>query len=189
MPDVTGGASVVPVGRASRRTFLALGVATAGLALAGSPARAAGVEVVVGELAFDVPPEVRPQPAGPTTGGPSWTWRGSREPAGGAFLVLARADLESTDAEEVVGWLLAAGLAGALPGLTLQAGRTRSTPGGGEQVRLAVGYQAAPGVRRAGTLLVATRPAGPAGALLVLGDDGLTAGEVAAVLDSARWVS
>jgi hypothetical protein len=188
VPDVTA-VSAAPVRRPSRRAVLALGLATAGALLVGSPARAAGVEVVVGELAFDVPADLLPQPAGPTTGGPTWAWRGARDPAAGAFLVLARADLDSADAEEVVGWLLAAGLAGALPGLTLQAGRTRSTPGGGEQVRLAVAYGAAAGARRSGTLLVATRSAGPAGVLLVLGDGRLTAGEQAAVLDSLRWVS
>ena len=172
-----------------RRGLLALGLGSAGALLVGASATAAPVAVTVGGLAFEVPADVTPAPASTALGGPSWSWRGTRDPAGGAFVVLARADLASSDAEEVVGWFLAAGLVGALPDLTAQSRRSRAMPGGGQQARLDVAYAAGTDVRYSGTLLVATREARPAGVLLVLGDDRLTAGEVAAVLDSARWAS
>jgi len=175
--------------RTTRRALLALGLGSVGALLVGGAATAALGTVTLGSLTFDVPADVHESPASTALGGASWAWRGSRSSATGAFVVLARADLASTDAEEVVGWLLASGLVGALPGLVAQTRRTRTMPGGGEQVRLDVAYAAGPGVPYHGTLLVATRPTGPAGVVLVLGDDRLTAGEVSSVLDSARWVS
>ncbi len=173
----------------SRRAFLGLGLGSVGALLAGASAAAAPATVTVGGLALEVPADVQALPAGDRLGGPSWSWRGRRTATSGAFLVLARADLASADAEEVVGWLLASGLVGSLPGLATQSRRSRTTPGGGDQARLDVAYEVATDVRWSGTLLVATRPTGPAGVVLVLGDDRLTAGEVAAVLDSVRWVS
>lgn len=161
-----------------------LGLGSAGALLVGGSATAAGDTVTLGDLAFEVPADVRA--AAPASG---WGWRGERSAATGAFLVLARADLASTDAEEVVGWLLAGGLVGALPDLAVQTRRNRTTSGGGEQARLDVAYAAGPGLRYHGTLLVATRPTGTAGVVLVLGDDRLTAGEVSSVLDSVRWAS
>lgn len=184
--------STDPRPRTTRRAVLALGLGSLGAVLVGGSAAAAPTTVTVGDLAFDVPAEVSPAPASTALGGPSWAWRGQRNAASGAFVVLARADLASTDAEEVVGWLLAAGLVGALPGLTTQSRRTRTTPGGGEQARLDVAYArdtGGTGGGYQGTLLVATRSTGPAGVVLVLGDDRLTAGEVASVLDSVRWVA
>ena len=175
--------------RLTRRGLLGLGLGSAGALLVGGRATASPVTITVGSLAFDVPADVAPSSAGPALGGPSWSWTGQRPPAAGAFVVLSRADLASSDAEEVVGWLLADGLVGALPALSTEARRARATPGGGDQDRLDVAYAAGAGVRYHGTLLVATRPAGPAGVVLVLGDDRLTAGEVSSVLDSARWVS
>lgn len=172
----------------TRRGLFALGLGSLGALLLGGSATAAPDTVTVGGLAFDVPPDVHQAPASTALGGPSWAWRGNRPPAAGAFVVLARADLASTDAEEVVGWLLASGLVGAVPDLTTQTRRTRTAPRGGEQARLDVAYAAGAGVRYHGTLLVATRPVGTAGVVLVLGDDRLTAGEVSSVLDSARWV-
>ena len=174
----------------TRRALLGLGLGSVGaLLVGGAAATAAPGTVTLGSLAFDVPTDVHESPASAALGGPSWAWRGDRPTAAGAFIVLARADLASSDVEEVVGWLLASGLVGALPGLVAQTRRTRTTPGGGDQVRLDVAYAAGPGVTYHGTLLVATRPAGPAGVVLVLGDDRLTAGEVSSVLDSARWIS
>lgn len=175
----------------TRRGFLALGLgATTGLALAGSTQPASAATVTVGGLQFDVPDDVRPAPALAELGGASWQWRGVRgAPAGPGFMVvLARADLASTDGGEVVGLLLSEGLAGHLPGLVVESRRSRSMPGGGEQLRLDLGYGVAPRSRR-GTVLVATRDRPSAAVLVVLGDDTLTAGDVSGVLDSARWAS
>lgn len=176
----------------TRRGFLALGLAaTTGLALAGSTQPASAATVTVGGLQFDVPDDVRPAPDLPELGGPSWQWRGVRgAPTGteGFMVVLARADLASTDGSEVVGLLLSEGLAGHLPGLVVESRRSRSMPGGGEQLRLDLGYGVAPR-RRRGTVLVAARDRPSAAVLVVLGNDSLTAGDVSGVLDSARWAS
>ncbi|MGI3784049.1 MAG: hypothetical protein ACRYG2_25075 [Janthinobacterium lividum] len=175
----------------TRRGFLGL-VAGGGLVLLGAnePAQAAGVSV--GDLRFELPDQVLATPAGPEVGGSSWQWRGVRRTSEGSdpsVIVLARADLPSTDAGEVLGLLLAGSLSGALPGLSVEVRRSRETPGGGDQLRLDLSY-AAPGAGMlGGTLLVAARPRPPAAALVVLGDSTLTAQDVATVLDSARWVS
>ncbi|SEP70770.1 hypothetical protein [Microlunatus flavus] len=178
--------------RTTRRGFLALGlVSAAGLALAGSAEPALAAAVTVGGLQFDVPDDLRPAAAGAELGGGTWQWRGVRgTPAGAAgfMVVLARADLDSTDGGEVVGLMLADGLDGHLPGLVVGSRRSRSMPGGGEQLRLDLTYGSAPRTLR-GTLLVATREDRPAAVLAVLGDDTLTAGDLATVLDSARWAS
>ena len=63
----------------------------------------------------------------------------------------------------------------------------RSMPGGGEQLRVNVGYAATLGFPYHGTMLVATRSEPPAGLVVVLGGDLLTAGTIDGVLDSARW--
>jgi hypothetical protein len=104
-------------------------------------------------------------------------------------VVLARADLASTAPGEILGLLLASSVTGLMPGLEIGGSRTRAFPGGGDQTRLEVSYAASRGGAYHGTLLVATRPEPPAGLLVVLGDDTLTAGTMNGVLDSARWVS
>lgn len=184
MPDVSR--------TTTRRGFLALSAGTAaGVLLAGSAETAQAATVTVGGLQFEVPEQVQPTAAALEVGGSTWQWRGVRGTPtgpGGFLVVLARADVASTDGGEVVGLLLADGLAGHLPGLVVEGRRSRSMPGGGEQLRLDLGYGTGT-ARRRGTLLVATRDRGPAAVLAVLGDDSLTAGDMAAVLDSARWVS
>ncbi|HEY0215099.1 MAG TPA: hypothetical protein VGC57_01760 [Cellulomonas sp.] len=148
--------------------------------------------MAVGDLRFELPGQVLATPVGPEVGGPSWQWRGVRRPAVGSdptVVVLARADLPSTDAGEVLGLLLGSSLSGALPGLSVEVRRSRETPGGGDQLRLDLSY-AVPGTELLrGTLLVAARSRPPAAALVVIGDSTLTAQDVATVLDSARWVS
>ena len=182
-------------GTTTRRGFLVLGAgAAAGLVLAGSTraAQAATVTVTVDGLQFDVPAQVQPVPAEAEVGGASWQWRGARAAApgsAGAMVVLARSDLASSDAGEVLGLLLSGALAGGLPGLTVEGRRTRTMAEGGEQVRVDLSYDAAATTRYRGTLLVATRGREPTAALAVLGDDSLTAGEISAGLDSARWVT
>jgi hypothetical protein len=172
--------------------MLALAAASAGLLLARTPARS--VPVAVGELSFTVPDTVRPVPApGGTALGWGWQWRGRGEPATGddrtAPVVLARVDLASIDPQEIVGLLLANAAAGSLPGLELGARRVRSMPGGGDQTRIDLAYAVARSLRFHGTLLVATRPEPPAGVLVMVGSDALTAGTIDGVLDSARWRS
>jgi hypothetical protein len=184
VPELTGR-------RWTRRAVLALGAGTAGLLLPRTPARA--VAVSVGGLAFEVPAEIRPvEGVGGGLLGEGWQWRGHGvAPAGdqrAAPVVLARADLASTDPQEVVGHLLAGATTGLLPGLELRGRRARAMPGGGDQTRLDLAYAAAEGLRLHGTLLVATQAEPPAAVLVVLGDDSLTAGTVGWVLDSARWV-
>lgn len=189
MPDVTR-APLGPAGL-TRRGFVALSLAAAVAALPGGSAGAATTTVTVGGLSFALPPGVLEVPATQVVGGASWQWAGRRAADAdrtGVLVVLARADLASSDPEEVAAWLLAGGVAGALPGLAVEARRSRAMPGGGDQDRLDLGYAADARTRWSGTVMVATRPEGRAGALAVLGDDRLTAGEISLVLDSARWV-
>lgn len=173
-------------GDLTRRTLLAL-VGGVAATLAGSrPAGAA--TVTVGSLTFDVPPEI--VATADETLGRHWQWRGRDVSASqrAQTVVLARADLDSTDPDEVIGLVLAGSGSGQLPGLTLGAPRTRSTPGGGDQLRISVGYAASRGLAYHGTVLVATRSQPPAALIAVLGDERLTAGAIDAVLDSVRWL-
>ena len=170
--------------------MLALGAASAGLLLART--RAYGVTVTVGGLSFMVPETVRYVPAGDSAAlGLGWQWRGRGEPPNSdgraAPVVLARADLASTDPQEIVGLLLANAAAGSLPGLRLGTRRVRSMAGGGEQTRIDLAYAVARSLPFHGTMLIATRSEPPAAVLVVVGSDALTAGTVDGVLDSARW--
>ena len=176
--------------RWTRRSVLAVGVASVGLLLARTPAQ--GASVSVGELSFTVPDTIRPvSTAGATALGVGWQWRGRGVPPGpdyrAAPVVLARADIPSVDPQEIVGLLLANAAVGSLPGLELGAGRTRSMPGGGDQTRIDLAYDVASAVPFHGTMLVATRPEPPAAVLVMVGSDALTAGVIDGVLDSARW--
>jgi hypothetical protein len=180
--------------RWSRRSTLALGVGILGLTLAPRPAQ--GVPVTVNGLAFTAPQSV--QPVAPDAAlGRGWQWQGQQRGTGSApaTVVLARADLASTDAEEVLGLLLASAATGVLPELALSGDRTRDMPGGGQQSRVNLRYLYSPGTARLpgpalhGTLLIAVRDRAPAGVLAVLGDDTLAASTIEAVLESARWLT
>ena len=174
-----------------RRTVLVLGLSALTVGVTGTQAPAAGTPVRVGDLTFEVPSEVQPAPSVPGVS-ESWTWQGmsAATVTGPGMIVLARADVDSTDAEEVLGLLMAGVAIGQLPGLLTEAGRTRTVGAGqGDQVRTELSYQVSRRVRYRGSLLVATRRQPPAAALVVLGDDTLTAGTVDAVLDSVRWTS
>lgn len=178
--------------RWTRRSVLVLGAASAGLLLARTPAES--VPITVGDLSFTVPDTVRPvPPAGSTSLGLGWQWRGRGESptsdGRAAPVVLARADLASIDPQEIVGLLLANAVAGSLPGLELGARRVRSMPGGGDQTRIDLAYAVARSLPFHGTMLIATRPDPPAAVLVVVGSDALTAGTIDGVLDSARWRS
>jgi hypothetical protein len=160
-----------------------------GLLVTSTAALAAAI--TVGELAFEVPETIRPTEPGRALG-QGWQWCGIRDGGSAdrpATVLLARADLASTAPEEILGLLLASSVTGLMPGLEIGGSRTRAFPGGGDQTRLEVSYAASRGHAYHGTLLVATRPEPPAGLLVVLGDDTLTAGTMNGVLDSARWVS
>ena len=190
MPDLD---PTLGVRRLTRRSVLALGVTSAGLLLARTPAEGA-VVISVGELSFTVPDTIRPVPAASATSlGRGWQWSGRGEPPGPddrtAPVVLARADLASVDPQEITGLLLANAAAGLLPGLELGANRVRSMPGGGDQTRIDLAYAVAPSLPFHGTMLIATRPEPPAAVLVMVGSDALTAGVIDGVLDSARWGS
>lgn len=176
----------------SRRAFLGL-VAGGGLLVLGPNQPAQAATVALGDLRFELPDLVLPTTAtGAEVGGSSWQWRGVRRTSAEAdpsVIVLARADLLSTDAGEMLGLLLGGSLSGALPGLAVEGRRARDTAGGGEQLRFDLSYAASATTALTGTLLVATRDRPPAAVLAVLGGAGLTAQDVAVVLDSARWVS
>jgi hypothetical protein len=105
------------------------------------------------------------------------------------MLVLARADLASTDAGEVLGLVLSGSAAGMLPELRLSNRRTRPMPGSGDQTRLSLQYSPGPGLTYHGEILIAARPARPAALLVVLGDEELTAATADSILESARWRS
>lgn len=178
--------------RWTRRSALVLGLSAVGLCLAVDPAPAVVLPVSLGDLTFDVPTDVRPAAQVPGITRP-WPWQGTAPVDPGAppsMIVLARADLASTDAEEILGLLLAGTVGGQLPGLLTQPRRIRALGGGrGEQVRVDLSYAAGSEQTYRGTVLIATRPAPPAAVLVVLGNDSLTAGTVSAVLDSLRWTS
>jgi hypothetical protein len=183
MPDVI---SQVPW---ARRSVLVLGLSAVGLLVTRTAALATAV--TVGGLSFEVPETIRPTVPGPAMG-QGWQWCGVREGGSAdrpATIVLARADLASTEPEEILGPLLAGSTTGLTPGLVIGGSRRRAMPGGGDQTRMEVSYAASTGRIYHGTLLVATRPEPPGGLLVVLGDDTLTAGTMNGVLDSARWVS
>jgi hypothetical protein len=178
------------VRRWTRRSVLALGVASAGILLARTPAQ--GAVISVGELSFTVPDTIRSVPGtGGTSVGLGWQWCGRGQPPGpddrAAPVVLARADLASVDPQEITGLLLANAATGLLPGLELGASRTRSMLGGGDQTRIDLAYAVAPSLPFHGTMLIATRPEPPAAVLVMIGSDALTAGVIDGVLDSARW--
>ena len=99
----------------SRRAAIALGLAAAaGLTLRSRPAQAG--EITVGDLVFEVPPDV--VPADPSDQlGRTWQWYGRTDdnqlrPRG---VVLARADLGTAEPVEVLGLLLASTASGLLP--------------------------------------------------------------------------
>ena len=171
----------------TRRSALALGLAALGTALL--PVSAGAAEISVGNLAFTVPPDIGPVTPNETLGR-NWQWQGATPAAGPvpATVVLARADLASTEPEEILGLVLAGSAAGLLPGLSLTGRRTRPMPGGGEQTRVNLAYAARSDLAYHGTLLIATRDEAPSALLAVLGDDQLTAGTIDTVLDSARWL-
>ena len=176
--------------RWTRRSVLVLGAGSAALMLGRTPAR--GLAVTVGGLSFAVPDTIRSVPADPSLG-QGWQWLGRLDQPsagrGAATVVLARADIASIDPQEVIGLLLASSTAGFLPGLQLGARRVRSMPGGGDQTRIDLRYAAGRALPFHGTMLVATRAEPPAAALVMVGDDDLTAGTIDEVLDSARWLS
>jgi hypothetical protein len=175
--------------RWTRRSVLALGAGSAALLLGTTPAR--GLTITVDGLSFVVPDMIRPVPADSSLG-QGWQWLGRLDQPSAArraaTVVLARADLASVDPHEVLGLLLASSTAGFMPGLELGTRRVRSMPGGGDQTRIDVRYLAGRDLPFHGTILVATRPEPPAAALVIVGDDDLTAGTIDGVLDSARWL-
>ncbi len=176
--------------RWTRRSVLGLSAGSAILLLGGTPAH--GLDVTVGGLSFAVPDTIRPAPADSSLG-EGWQWLGRLDQASpgqrAATVVLARADIGSIDPQEVLGLLFASSVAAFLPGLQLGARRVRLMPGGGDQTRIDLRYLAARDPPFHGTILVATRAEPPAAALVMVGDDGLTAGTIDGVLDSARWLS
>ena len=170
----------------SRRTALALGlVAAAGLAV--PVRRAEAAEITVGDLRLEVPPDV--VPADPTDPfGRNWQWRGRTDdsqlsPRG---IVLARADLATSEPVEVLGLLLAGTASGLLPQLQLSGRRSRVVDAS-EQTRIGLSYATERGRRYAGELLIAARTEAPSGLVVVLGDDSLPTSFVSGVLGSVRW--
>jgi hypothetical protein len=170
----------------SRRAALALGLAAAaGLAVPSTPARAA--EITIGDLLLEVPEEV--VPAAPSDSlGRNWQWRGRTDdsqldPRG---IVLARADLATSEPVEVLGLLLAGTAAGVLPDLLLSGRRSRVVDTG-EQTRIGLSYATERGRRYAGELLIAARTEAPSGLVVVLGDGSLPTSFVSGVLGSVRW--
>ncbi len=183
--------------RWSRRTALALCILAA--AVTGNPSPATASTVSVGDLIFAVPVTISEGSARQSTGssngriafGAGWQWVGQ---AGGhdalpATVVLARGDIVSTNAGEVLGLALAGSAAGMLPDLRLTKWRSRPMSDEGEKTRIGLQYSAGPGVTYHGELLIATRPTAPAAVLVVLGTEDLTAGTIDSILESARWRS
>lgn len=171
----------------TRRSILALGLVAS--ATVASPRPAMADSIRIGSLSFDVPGSIRRQ--APTDQWQRhWQWLGRDVGPGTrpAVLVLGRADLPSTDAEEILGTLLASSATGLLPDLVLSNRQTRSMPGGGGQTRHSLSYAAGGGGRYHGVLLIATREQPPAGLMMVIGDETLTSGLIDGVLDSARWL-
>lgn len=171
----------------TRRSALTLGLTVLGTALLVDPAGAAAI--TVGDLAFTAPDGVAPTSADDTSGH-HWQWQGqtSGTDQAPATVVQARADLASTDPEEILAMVLASSAAGLLPGLALAGRRVRSMPGGGDQTRVNLTYRIRSDLAYHGTLLIATRREAASGLIAVLGNDALTAGTIDGVLDSARWL-
>jgi hypothetical protein len=162
----------------------------------GHPLTAAAAPVSVDNLTFTVPTTIQQGSLSPSTGsghvvGDGWQWVGETAGTGAvpSTVVLARADLAATDAGELLGLVLAGSATGMLPDLRLTNRRTRPMPGGGEQTRIGLEYSVGAGATYHGELLIATRPTLPAGLLVVLGNEQLTAATVAGILESARWRS
>jgi hypothetical protein len=154
------------------------------------PSGAQATPVRIGDLAFDIPGTVVETPPDSFVG--SW-WQWSGRTTGSALVpdmvVLARADLPSTDPEEILGLALASSAAGSPAQLQVGTTRPRSMPGGGQQTRLSLTYDLGNRMSYHGTMLIATRSAPPAALLVVLGGDPLTANTIDALLGSARWLS
>lgn len=172
----------------SRRAALVAGVTVAaGLTVRSRPARAA--EITVGDLVLTVPAGVVPADPGDALGR-SWQWRGRTDdsqisPRG---VVLARADLETAEPVEVLGLLLASTAAGLLPDVRLASRRSRMVQGG-QQTRYALSYALDRTRRYGGELVIAARPEGTSGLVVVLGDATVPTSFFADVLDSVRWRS
>jgi len=171
----------------TRRSVLALGVGAVGVVAVPGGARAAPVRV--GDFTFDVPSTIGATAPYPSLGS-GWQWMGrTSEPLNlPRTVVLARADLGSSDSEEILGLALASSATGVLAELEIGSSRTRSMPGG-QQVRYPLSYAIRADARYHGTLLIATRDLPPAALLAVLGDDTLTANTIDTVLGSARWIT
>jgi hypothetical protein len=175
--------------RWTRRSLLGMaGLAT--LTVAVRPWSATAATITVGGLIFDVPADVIPGGTSEVALGRGWQWTGRTSGATtpAAMAVLARADLAATDADEVLGLVLATSVTGRLPALVLDVARTRPMPGGGGQTRVDLAYGADATARCHGSLLIAIRPREPAALVAVLGNNSLSAGRIDAVLDSVRWL-
>lgn len=173
----------------TRRTALALGLAAAaGLTVRSRSAVAA--EISVGDLLLAVPETV--VSISTSTGlGRDWQWQGRTDdsqlrPAG---IVLARADLKTSEPVEVLGLLLAPTATGLLPDILLTGRRSHSTPGGLDQTRVGLSYAIGPKHRYEGELLIAPRIDRPSGLVVTLTDGSLPASFRTEVLDSVRWRS
>lgn len=162
----------------SRRAVLAVGLAAL---VPGRASAATGVRV--GDLSMIIPPSVS-QVDDPELGA-GWQWQGvAGRPEQPSMIILARADLPSIDAREVLAALLSTGIAGGVP-VAHTPPEPRSMPGG-KQVRTVLTLAGRRPYR--GAMLITTRDEPPAGAVVVLGDDSLTAQSIDAVLESVQWV-
>ena len=172
----------------TRRAALIAGVAVAlGSTLPPRPAQAD--EITVGDLVFEVPTGVVPADPGDPLGR-NWQWRGRTDdsqisPRG---VVLARSDLATAEPVEVLGLLLASTAAGLLPDVQLASRRGRVVQGS-QQTRFAVAYALDRTRRYGGELVIAARPDGTSGLVVVLGDGTVPTSFFADVLDSVRWRS
>ena len=170
----------------TRRAALAAGVAVAvGSALRARPAQAG--QITVGDLVLEVPAGVVPADAGDPLGR-NWQWRGRTDdsqisPRG---VVLARADLTTSEPVEVLGLLLASTAAGLLPDVKLASRRSRVVQGS-QQTRFALSYALDRTRRYGGELVIAERPDATSGLVVVLGDGTVATSFFADVLDSVRW--
>jgi hypothetical protein len=170
------------------RSVLVLAVSALSFATIATPAGAAAV--TVDQLIFTVPLDVsRTLPEASLGSGWQWLGRSSGGKRAASTVVLARADLQVSDPDEILGLVLAGSAAGVLPDLRIGDSRTTAMPGEGVETRVNLTYVPEAGVTYHGALLMATRGSGPAALLVVLGDDQLTAGTIDAVLGSARWAS
>ena len=176
---------------------LVVGLCLFALAASGQLPTAAAATVSVGDLTFIVPGTISESastgpghlPQSSFEGGWQWVGRTAATAPLPSTVVLARADLATTDAGELLGLVLAGSATGRLPDLRLTSHRSRPMPGSGEQTRIGLEYSAGTGVIYHGELLIATRPTPPAALLVVLGNEELTAATVDSILESARWRS